>query len=146
MVSRNEDAEKLMRAIQKQEAQLAQQDPEKKCYHLCIVNIVIDKMYCLKGNWNEGISRILKSLEPYDKKLGADTWFHAKPSLLRDTDREGRQADGSDQGFVDRGDYAVPWGRHHSPRFWWGRGCPQTRSIPRIMKTDEDLPASLEVR
>jgi len=34
-------AEELMRKIEKEEEQVAYQDPEKKIYHLCIVNLVI---------------------------------------------------------------------------------------------------------
>merc|ERR1719498_158862 len=41
MISQNEDAEELMRTIEKEEDQLAYQDPDKKCYHLCIVNLVL---------------------------------------------------------------------------------------------------------
>merc|ERR1712139_622521 len=76
--SQNEEAEELMRKIEKEEERLSYTDPEKKCYHLCIVNLVIGTLYCAKGNYEFGISRIIKSLEPYDKKLGMDTWFHAK--------------------------------------------------------------------
>ena len=77
----------------------------RDAYHLCIVNLVIGTsswsshlvslmfskyylsnalkqhtgtLYCSKGNFEFGISRIIKSLEPYDKKLGTDTWFYAK--------------------------------------------------------------------
>lgn len=39
-------------------------------------------MYCAKGNFEFGISRIIKSLEPYDKKLGTDTWYYAKRCFL----------------------------------------------------------------
>ena len=53
----------------------AAQDPEKHCLHLCIINLVIGTLYCSKGNYEFGISRIIKSLEPYDKKLEADTWW-----------------------------------------------------------------------
>lgn len=74
MTSQNEDAEELMRQIEKEEERCAFQDPEKQCYHLCIVNLVIGTLYCTKGNFEFGISRIIKSLEPYDKKLGPDTW------------------------------------------------------------------------
>lgn len=49
-------------------------DPTKPVFHLCIVNLVIGTLYCAKGNFEFGISRIIKSLEPYDKKLGTDTW------------------------------------------------------------------------
>ncbi len=53
---------------------LPAQDPEKQCFHLCIVNLVIGTLYCAKGNFEFGISRIIKSLEPYNKKLETDTW------------------------------------------------------------------------
>lgn len=42
------------------------------------MNLVIGTLYCTKGNFEFGISRIIKSLEPYNKKLGTDTWFYAK--------------------------------------------------------------------
>jgi len=78
MTSQNEDAEELMRNIEKEEDHVAYQDPDKPSFHLCIVNLVIGTLYCAKGNFEFGISRIIKSLEPYDKKLGTDTWFYAK--------------------------------------------------------------------
>lgn len=57
---------------------LAYEDPDRKIYHLCIVNLVIGTLYCAKGNYEFGISRVMKSLEPYHKKLGTDTWFYTK--------------------------------------------------------------------
>lgn len=41
-------------------------------YHLCIVNLVIGTLYCSKGNYEFGISRIIKSLEPYNKKVNTN--------------------------------------------------------------------------
>ncbi|WAQ97054.1 TT30A-like protein [Mya arenaria] len=82
MTSQNEEAEELMRKIEKEEEQVAYQDPEKKIYHLCIVNLVIGTLYCAKGNYEFGISRVIKSLEPYNKKLGTDTWYYAKRCFL----------------------------------------------------------------
>ena len=41
MTSQNEEAEELMRKIEKEEEQLAYEDPDKKVFHLCIVNLVI---------------------------------------------------------------------------------------------------------
>lgn len=35
-----------------------------------------------QGNYEFGISRVMKSLEPYDKKLGTDTWYYAKRCFL----------------------------------------------------------------
>ncbi|XP_069762891.1 intraflagellar transport protein 70A isoform X6 [Narcine bancroftii] len=82
MTSQNEEAEELMRKIEKEEEQLAYDDPDKKNYHLCIVNLVIGTLYCAKGNYEFGISRVIKSLEPYNKKLGTDTWYYAKRCFL----------------------------------------------------------------
>ncbi|KAJ3342194.1 Tetratricopeptide repeat protein 30A [Gonapodya sp. JEL0774] len=81
MMSQNEEAEELMRKIEKEEERVGYEDPNKRIYHLCIVNLVIGTLYCAKGNYEFGISRIIKSLEPFDKKLGTDTWFYAKRCL-----------------------------------------------------------------
>ena len=56
--------------------------PREACFHLCIVNLVIGTLYCAKGNFEFGISRIIKSLEPYEKKIGTDTWYYAKRCFL----------------------------------------------------------------
>lgn len=82
MTSQNEQAEELMRQIEKEEEVQSQEDPSKHFYHLCIVNLVIGTLYCAKGNFEFGVSRIIKSLEPFDKKVSADTWFHAKRCFL----------------------------------------------------------------
>jgi tetratricopeptide repeat protein 30 len=82
MTSQNEDAEELMRRIEKEEERLGFTEPEKQCFHLCIVNLVIGTLYCAKGNFEFGISRIIKSLDPYDKKLHTDTWYYAKRCVL----------------------------------------------------------------
>ncbi|XP_029997830.1 tetratricopeptide repeat protein 30A-like [Sphaeramia orbicularis] len=82
MTSQNEEAEELMRKIEKEEEQISYDDPDKKVFHLCIVNLVIGTLYCAKGNYDFGISRVIKSLEPYNKKLGTDTWFYAKRCFL----------------------------------------------------------------
>ena len=82
MISQNEEAEELMRKIGKEEEQLSYDDPDKKIYHLCIVNLVIGTLYCAKGNYDFGISRVIKSLEPCNKKLGTDTWYYAKRCFL----------------------------------------------------------------
>lgn len=63
-----------MRKVEKEEERSQAQDPDKPCFHLCIINLVIGTLYCAKGNYEFGVSRIIKSLEPYDKKLETDTW------------------------------------------------------------------------
>ncbi|KAK9814353.1 hypothetical protein WJX72_004394 [[Myrmecia] bisecta] len=87
MTSQNEEAEVLMRGVEKEEEAQAAQDPDKQSFHLCIINLVIGTLYCSKGNYEFGISRIIKSLEPYDKKLEPDTWFYAKRCFLATIDQ-----------------------------------------------------------
>ena len=82
MTGQNEDAEELMRKIEKEEEHLAYSDPHRKSFHLCIVNLVIGTLYCVKGNFEFGISRVIKSLEPYSKKLDTETWFYSKRCFL----------------------------------------------------------------
>uniref|UniRef100_A0A674MCC4 Tetratricopeptide repeat protein 30 n=1 Tax=Takifugu rubripes TaxID=31033 RepID=A0A674MCC4_TAKRU len=82
MTSNNAQAEELMKKIEKEEEQISNDDPNKKVFHHCIVNLVIGTLYCAKGNYEFGISRVIKSLEPYNNKLGTDTWFYAKRCLL----------------------------------------------------------------
>merc|ERR1719409_1360730 len=67
-----------MRQVEKEEDKL---EPSP-AYHLCIINLVIGTLYCAKGNFEFGIGRVIKSLEPYPKKLGTDTWFYAKRTFL----------------------------------------------------------------
>lgn len=45
-------------------------------------NLFFRTLYCSKGNYEFGISRVMKSLEPYNKKLGTDTWFYTKQCFL----------------------------------------------------------------
>uniref|UniRef100_H3D143 Tetratricopeptide repeat protein 30 n=1 Tax=Tetraodon nigroviridis TaxID=99883 RepID=H3D143_TETNG len=82
MTSNNAQAEELMKKIEKEEEQISNDDPNKKVFHHCIVNLVIGTLYCAKGNYEFGISRVIKSLEPYNNKLGTDTWFYAKRCFL----------------------------------------------------------------
>ncbi len=82
MTSQNEEAEELMRRIEKEEERISFSDPDKQTFHLCIVNLVIGTLYCAKGNFEFGISRIIKSLDPYEKKLHTDTWYYAKRCCL----------------------------------------------------------------
>ena len=82
MTSQNEEAEELMRRIEKEEERVSFTEPDKQCFHLCIVNLVIGTLYCAKGNFEFGISRIIKALDPYDKKLHTDTWYYAKRCFL----------------------------------------------------------------
>lgn len=39
-------------------------------------------MYCMKGNYEFGIMRVITGLEPYDRKIGPETWYFAKRCFL----------------------------------------------------------------
>ena len=80
MTSYNDRAEEVMRKIEREEERLTYADPDKQPLHLCIVNLVIGTLYCAKGNYEFGISRLIKSLEP--RKIMTDTWFYAKRCFL----------------------------------------------------------------
>ncbi|KAF5297102.1 hypothetical protein FQA39_LY02682 [Lamprigera yunnana] len=82
MTSQNEEGEELMRKVEKEEDQISFEEPDKKYFHSCIINLVIGTLYCSKGNYEFGISRIMKSLEPFNKKLGTDTWYYTKRCFL----------------------------------------------------------------
>lgn len=82
MSNENGFAEDIMRNIEAEESRALQVNADKQPLHLCIVNLVIGTLYCAKGNFEFGVSRVIKSLEPYHKKLMADTWFYAKRCFL----------------------------------------------------------------
>jgi tetratricopeptide repeat protein 30 len=82
MTSQNQDAAELMRQIDRAEERRALQNQGAQSYHLCIVNIVIGTLYCSKDNFEFGIDRVMKALEPQAKKLSPETWFHAKRCFL----------------------------------------------------------------
>ena len=82
VTSQNEEAEELLRKLEKEEEQKSLENHQAKFFHLSIVNLVIGTLYCSKGNYEFGITRVIKSLEPYQQKLGTDTWFYAKRCLM----------------------------------------------------------------
>jgi len=69
MCNRNQDAEDIMQRIEKEEDKVLVNDSTKMTFHLCTVNLVIGTLYCTKGNYEFGITRIMKSLVPFDKKV-----------------------------------------------------------------------------
>ena len=84
MSGQNESAEAIIKAIEQEEdRQTALETKDAKpSHHTCLVNLVIGTLYCEKGNYEFGISRICKSLEPLERNLCADTWFYCKRCFL----------------------------------------------------------------
>ncbi|KAF1779373.1 Tetratricopeptide repeat-containing domain [Phytophthora cactorum] len=68
--------------LDREEEEESSRDPDKRLFHLCIVNLVIGTLYCSKNNYDFGICRVMKSMEPYHRKLGPDTWYYAKRCFL----------------------------------------------------------------
>ena len=56
MTSLNEHAEEMMQKIEREEEQAAYEEPDKKIYHFCIINLVIGTLYCAKGAFLRPIS------------------------------------------------------------------------------------------
>lgn len=81
MTNQNEAAEAIMKAVEQEEHQQSAIGNERT-YHSCMINLVIGTLYCEKGNFEFGISRVCKSLEPFNKNLSQDTWFYTKRCLL----------------------------------------------------------------
>jgi len=90
MTNQNEEAEEIMKRVEKEETSTVTVGA-KNDHHGCIINLVIGTLYCEKGNFEFGISRICKSLEPYDTKLGPDTWHYAKRCLVALADKAAKQ-------------------------------------------------------
>lgn len=82
MTNQNEEAEELMRKVEREEDDARELDETRKCFHVCIINLVIGTLYCSKGNFEFGISRVIKAMEPQERRLGTDTWYYAKRCLL----------------------------------------------------------------
>lgn len=82
MTSQNEEAEDLMRKVERAEEHKG--NAQGQCLHLCIVNLVIGTLYCAKGNYEFGLSRIAHALESgaAGSRLSPDTWFHVKRCIL----------------------------------------------------------------
>ena len=75
MTSQNEEAEELMRKIEKEEEQLAYDDPDRKVFHLCIVNLVIGTLYCAKVS----VLWLVKDKEiPRNSVYISCCWSHSK--------------------------------------------------------------------
>lgn len=62
MHSQNDEAEEVMRRVEKEEELKAVAEPGTQTLHLCIINLVIGTLYCSKGNFEFGISRVIKVL------------------------------------------------------------------------------------
>eukprot|EP00769_Ergobibamus_cyprinoides_P000025 gnl/Ergobibamus_cyprinoides/1020.p1 GENE.gnl/Ergobibamus_cyprinoides/1020~~gnl/Ergobibamus_cyprinoides/1020.p1 ORF type:complete len:197 (-),score=66.55 gnl/Ergobibamus_cyprinoides/1020:14-604(-) len=91
MLTENVPAEQLMRRVDRAEEARVAEDPAAQPYHLCIVNLAIGVLYCVKGNSRFGIQRVVKSLDPIRRKLGPDTWHYAKLPLLHVCDQLAKQ-------------------------------------------------------
>lgn len=91
MNDENEAAEEIMKRVDREEISQADRNSLDAKQHGCIIDLVIGTLYCEKGNYTFGITRICKSLRPFDKKLDADTWYYAKRCFLALADKVAKQ-------------------------------------------------------
>ncbi|KAL7548033.1 hypothetical protein ACHAWF_011319 [Thalassiosira exigua] len=83
MTNQNEAAERMIKTVEKEEEhQLALGNSVDRTHHTCIINLVIGTLYCERRNYEFGISRICKSMEPFEKNLCPTTWFYTKRCFL----------------------------------------------------------------
>ena len=83
MVNQNDKAEEIIKLLEEMEMKEEEKNGgEINHYHLCIVNLVIGTLYCSKNNYEFGITRIIKSFDPIQKKLCTDTWYYTKRCFL----------------------------------------------------------------
>lgn len=73
-----------MRKVERSEERKGNENGQ--CLHLCIINLVIGTLYCAKGNYEFGLSRIAHALMGVEgeasTRLCADTWLHVKRCVL----------------------------------------------------------------
>ncbi|EFO99628.1 CRE-DYF-1 protein [Caenorhabditis remanei] len=82
MTNQTDDAEAMLKRVENEEEQAALVRPNEKFFHNSIISLVIGSLYCSKGNFEFGISRVVKALDPPEKKLGVDTWYYAKRCIV----------------------------------------------------------------
>lgn len=96
LTGRNIDAEELIKEVESDESLSAsstqpvdlelpvtwQADSSSSSAHMSIINIVVGTLYCVKHNFDFGLSRIFKGLEPMSRNLNYRTWYHAKRCIL----------------------------------------------------------------
>ncbi|KAL9188302.1 hypothetical protein ACHAXT_006680 [Thalassiosira profunda] len=83
LTNNNEAAEALIKAVEREEQQQSALGNQERTYHSCIINLAVGTLYCERGGqYDFGISRVCKSLEPFEKHLSQDTWSHAKLCFL----------------------------------------------------------------
>ena len=82
MTNQNETGEELIRAVETEEHQRASLENGGDRAHSCIVNLTLGVLYCQKQNYEFGLDRIIKSMEPFERNISPDTWFYVKRSFL----------------------------------------------------------------
>jgi tetratricopeptide repeat protein 30 len=71
MTNQNEEAEELMRKVEKEEERQAYDTNEKR-FHLCIINLVIGTLYCSKGNYEFGKSDYFNISYTFQRNLACN--------------------------------------------------------------------------
>lgn len=94
------------------------QDPSRQLLHSCIINLVIGTLYCCKGNYAFGLSRVLRSLDPLPTKLNVDTWHYAKRCIVALLDHMTKQMVALKVCGCNNRQDACTCGTHRTRRCW----------------------------
>lgn len=84
LIKQNSKAESLIRKVETAENKLRGRSQEQLGFrsHASVVNLVIGSLYCSKGNFDFGLSLMMKSLRPLSSKLATDSWYYFKRCLI----------------------------------------------------------------
>ncbi|KNC47071.1 flagellar associated protein [Thecamonas trahens ATCC 50062] len=80
--SKNQVAQEVIRRVEREEEDALKIDPSRPLYHSCVMHLVVGTLYVARSHYTFGISRIIQSFDPIERKLNADTWFYAKRCFL----------------------------------------------------------------
>lgn len=84
LIKQNSKAESLIRKVETSESKMRGRGQEQVGFksHASVVNLVIGSLYCSKGNFDFGLSLMMKSLRPLSNKLASDSWYYFKRCLI----------------------------------------------------------------
>jgi len=70
--------------------------------HLQLMNLAIETLYCVKGNYQFGLGMMFKTMEPMGERLTPDSWYHAKRCILALLDKFSRRIVSVQDDLFDR--------------------------------------------
>ena len=98
LTGRNGDAEQLIKDVdlEEEESELQSETENSGLFslpnnsqsnvgemsHSNTINLAIETLYCVKNNYEFGLTRMFRTLEPLERKLSNKVWFQVKRCIL----------------------------------------------------------------